>query len=143
MQTPDISRLSDHERKTYLEGQRIVARKLAAFRAANPTAEMIHERSMREGKAQVAHRLASASRARTLATSTAPSASTPSATITAHQLQSLAKAAHTAAKAAAKSCAAAQAPQQTAREAYRGLSHHRIFCRGGLVGATLNGRILA
>lgn len=135
MQTPDLSRLSDQGRKTYLEGQRIVARKLAAFRAVTPTAQMIYEKALREGKAQIARKLATAAKGRTLATST--SAPTPSAPITNHQIQTIGKAAHTAAKAAAKSYAA-----KPAEKTNRLLTRHRIFCPGGFTGAKLNGRIL-
>jgi len=127
---PDLSRLSDHERKIYAEGQRIVGRKLAAIRAVTPTPQMIHEKSLRVGKVQIARKLAAASTARTLTTSTP----TPSA-----QFKNVCRAATTAAAAAAKSYARAAKP---AEKTNHFLTRHRIFCPGGFTGAKLNGRVL-
>ena len=118
-----------------IEGQRIVGRKLAAYRAANPSPEMIHQKSLRVGKVQIARKLAAASTARTLTTSTP----TPSAPITAQQFKNVCRAAHTAAAEAAKSYARAAKP---AEKNNHFLTRHRIFCPGGFTGAKLNGRVL-
>ena len=127
MQTLDTSRLTPQERRSYESGMSIVKGRLHLARLGKPSPEMIHEKSLREGKTQVARKLATAAKSRTLTTAT----STPSAPITARQFQTIAKAAHTAAAEAAKSYARAAKP---AEKNNHFLTRHRVFNRG-FVGA--------
>ena len=131
---PDLSRLSDHGRKSYAEGLKILAAKRKTF---SPSAQEMSAKSLREGQAEVGRKLATAAKSRTLTTAT----STPSAPalISAEQFKNVCRAATTAATEAAKSYARSAKP---AEKMNHFLTRHRIFCPGGFTGAKLNGRIL-
>jgi len=137
MQTLDTSRLTPQERRSYESGMSIVKGRLHLARLGKPSPEMIHEKSLREGKTQVARKLAAASTARTLTTST-PTPSAP-ALISAEVFKDVCRAATAAARKAAKSYARSAKP---AEQTNHFLTRHRIFCPGGFTGAKLNGRIL-
>ena len=124
MQTPDISRLSDHERKSYAEGLKILAAKRKTFA---PSAQEQSARSLANGKGQVSRKLKAARQSKAMATST-PSAP---ALISAEQFKNVCRAATAAATEAAKSYARSAKP---AEKTNHFLTRHRVFNRG-FVGA--------
>ena len=58
MQAPELSHLSERERKTYARGLAIVKKKLYQARLLKPTAEEIHQRSLSVGYSEIRARLA-------------------------------------------------------------------------------------
>lgn len=127
--------LSPSDQKSYFQGLAIVNRKLAAYRAIRPTAEMISAKAIKDGKEIIRKRLAAASQPKALAT---PQRSTPSQPSTPRiDFTAFRKVAYEAARIAARevskpSKAASSTPApSTPRQRYNASGRVKHLCSGG------------